>query len=172
MRTLVGLIIHSAADGFALGAAALSGSSDLNLMVFLAIMLHKAPAAFGLGTYLLHAKWSLGQVQRGIGAFSAAAPLAAIATYLLFQSTPALTTQESVGLVLLFSGGTFLYAATMHIMPEVLGASGHMTSSQVVMTAAGALFPLAISMLHSHDHGHAEGHAHGHGHAAHHHDLK
>lgn len=43
------------ADGVALGAAATTSHADVELIVFLAIMLHKAPAAFGLVTFLMHA---------------------------------------------------------------------------------------------------------------------
>lgn len=42
------------ADGVALGAAATTSHADVEIIVFLAIMLHKAPAAFGLVTFLLH----------------------------------------------------------------------------------------------------------------------
>lgn len=46
--------MHAAADGVALGAAATTSHADVEIIVFLAIMLHKAPAAFGLVTFLLH----------------------------------------------------------------------------------------------------------------------
>ena len=36
-----------------MGAAAVSSKPDVEIIVFLAIMLHKAPAAFGLTTFLL-----------------------------------------------------------------------------------------------------------------------
>lgn len=45
--------MHSAADGIALGAASADGSGTLEIIVFMAIMLHKAPAAFGLASFLL-----------------------------------------------------------------------------------------------------------------------
>ena len=48
-------MVVSTADGIALGAAATTSHADVELIVFLAIMLHKAPAAFGLVTFLLHA---------------------------------------------------------------------------------------------------------------------
>ena len=38
----------------ALGAAAASQQSSVEMLVFVAIMLHKAPAAFGLASYLIH----------------------------------------------------------------------------------------------------------------------
>lgn len=37
----IGLVIHSAADGIALGAASASSKASLELLVFIAIMLHK-----------------------------------------------------------------------------------------------------------------------------------
>jgi len=46
--------VHAAADGIALGAASMGDNSQLEMVVFLAIMLHKAPGSFGLATYLLH----------------------------------------------------------------------------------------------------------------------
>lgn len=50
----IGLVVHAAADGVALGAAATTSHHDVEMIVFLAIMLHKAPAAFGLVSFLLH----------------------------------------------------------------------------------------------------------------------
>lgn len=37
----LGLVVHAAADGIALGAAATTSQADVELIVFLAIMLHK-----------------------------------------------------------------------------------------------------------------------------------
>lgn len=54
MTVTIGLVVHAAADGVALGAAATTSHADVEIIVFLAIMLHKAPAAFGLVTFLLH----------------------------------------------------------------------------------------------------------------------
>lgn len=41
-RALVGLLVHSAADGFAVGAACIGGSAALSSAVALAMVLHKA----------------------------------------------------------------------------------------------------------------------------------
>ena len=49
-----GLVVHAAADGIALGAASLTDKAEIEFIIFLAIMLHKAPAAFGLTSFLLH----------------------------------------------------------------------------------------------------------------------
>jgi hypothetical protein len=50
----IGILVHSAIDGLALGAISVSDNSSLELVVFFAIILHKAPAAFGLTSFLLH----------------------------------------------------------------------------------------------------------------------
>ena len=58
-RALVGLLVHSAADGFAVGASSVSSSASLPFLVAVAMVLHKArrgaqlPAVF-LGTLMLH----------------------------------------------------------------------------------------------------------------------
>lgn len=44
-RAFVGLLVHSAADGFAVGAACVGGSSALSSAVALAMVLHKARGA-------------------------------------------------------------------------------------------------------------------------------
>ncbi|XP_042371138.1 zinc transporter ZIP9-like, partial [Plectropomus leopardus] len=51
----LGLVIHAAADGFAVGAAVATGQVTVQVIVFLAVILHKAPAAFGLVSFLMHA---------------------------------------------------------------------------------------------------------------------
>ena len=50
-----GLLVHGAADGLAVGAS-ISSSTETGVIVFVAIMLHKGPAAFGLSSFLQHIK--------------------------------------------------------------------------------------------------------------------
>ena len=47
-------LLFTVADGLALGAAAGLSKTDVELIIFLAIMLHKAPAAFGFTSFLIH----------------------------------------------------------------------------------------------------------------------
>lgn len=112
--TTLGLVIHAAADGIALGASHSSGgSTSLGFIIFLAIMIHKAPAAFGLTSVLL--KQGLGK--RGARAhlvvFSLAAPAGAVGTWVVARALGGgggeeLHTRWWTGVLLLFSGGTFL----------------------------------------------------------------
>ena len=114
LSTTTGLVIHSAADGIALGAS--STQSSLSFIIFLAIMIHKAPAAFGLTSVLL--KQGLGKraARAHLLVFSSAAPTGAIATWFIARLLRGTgrdlggedTTRWWTGVLLLFSGGTFL----------------------------------------------------------------
>ncbi|XP_065184522.1 zinc transporter ZIP9-like [Sycon ciliatum] len=170
--TLIGLVVHAAADGIALGAAA-TNRLDVEIMIFLAIMLHKAPAAFGLTSFLLHEGFDKVRIRHSLMVFSLAAPIAALITYLGLsrQSKEALADVDATGLGMLFSAGTFLYVATMHVLPGIskapvssttsasaeLGssssASSHsqkMNRSQLALLVFGIFLPLVLSYGHHH----------------------
>lgn len=112
--TTIGLVIHAAADGIALGASSSTSSTKLGLIIFLAIMLHKAPAAFGLTSVLLKQGLSKRTARTHLIVFSLAAPAGAIATWVAVNILGRETLggeegmQFATGCVLLFSGGTFL----------------------------------------------------------------
>ena len=116
---LAGLIVHAMVDGMALAAAVKEGDSALGFLVFAAIMLHKAPGAFGMTSYLLHAGIGRAGVRSRLVLFSLAAPTGALLTYWLLSLNLFVYHSESVALCLLFSGGTFLYVATAHVLPEI-----------------------------------------------------
>ena len=121
--TTTGLVIHAAADGIALGASSSSANADLSFIIFLAIMVHKAPAAFGLTSVLLKQGLSKRSARAHLLIFSLAAPTGAIITWFLAHSLGAGTMDNAqntkwwTAMLLLFSGGTFLYVA-MHTMQE------------------------------------------------------
>ncbi|XP_028845333.1 zinc transporter ZIP9-B isoform X2 [Denticeps clupeoides] len=117
----LGLIIHAAADGVALGAAVASSQVSVQLIVFFAVILHKAPAAFGLVSFLMHAGLERIQIQKYLLAFSAAAPVLAISTYFILNATGQTSQHRlsATGVGMLFSAGTFLYVAAVHVLPEI-----------------------------------------------------
>ncbi|KIW78447.1 hypothetical protein Z517_08283 [Fonsecaea pedrosoi CBS 271.37] len=125
--TTIGLVIHAAADGIALGASSTATTSGLSFVIFFAIMIHKAPAAFGLTSVLVKQGLSKRTARGHLILFSLAAPTGAIFTWLLAhllgggQSQSAQTTRWWTGMLLLFSAGTFLYVA-MHAMQESSGS--------------------------------------------------
>jgi len=174
----LGLIIHSLADGLALGAslaAASSGEvgeddspfSGLSLVVFMALALHKAPAALALTSTLITAHLSTRTVRTHLAAFSLAAPISAILTFLAlrwFGSTSGSGASDDwTGLALLFSGGTFLYVATLlsplsnhvHSPGEASNAEADLgTWMRLALIGAGMYTPVLIGGLVGH--GHAE----------------
>lgn len=112
--TTIGLVIHAAADGIALAASSFISESSTGFVVFLALMIHKAPAAFGLTSVLLKQGFSKRQARAHLIVFSLAAPLGAIATFIGVNLLAGghiqgeAGTRFVTGLLLLFSGGTFL----------------------------------------------------------------
>jgi zinc transporter 9 len=112
--TTIGLVVHACADGIALGASSTAPSTSLSLVIFFAIMLHKAPAAFGLTSVLLKQGLSKKTARTHLAFFSLAAPVGALATWAIVHTfgRGALGGDEgltwSTGWVLCFSGGTFL----------------------------------------------------------------
>ncbi|XP_068184345.1 zinc transporter ZIP9-like [Antennarius striatus] len=117
----LGLVIHAAADGFALGAAVATDKVTVQVIVFCAVILHKAPAACGLVSFLMHAGLQKKYIQGHLLAFSAAAPILAITSYFILRASGSSTQSQfsATGVGMLFSAGTFLYVATVHILPEV-----------------------------------------------------
>lgn len=167
----VGLVVHAAADGVALGAAATTSHTDVEFIVFLAIMLHKAPAAFGLVTFLMHAGLERNRIRKHLLIFSCAAPLLALLTYFGIgnESKQTLSDFNATGIAMLFSAGTFLYVATVHVLPELTHAQSHthtllpmqegvvpkrgfggLQFFEMIILSIGALLPVLLTMGHKH----------------------
>ncbi|KAG7290410.1 hypothetical protein NEMBOFW57_000410 [Staphylotrichum longicolle] len=113
LATTTGLVIHAAADGIAMGASATTSNLNVGLIIFLAILVHKAPAAFGLTSILLKQGLSKRAARVHLMVFSLAAPAGALATYFLVSliggdSAEGESAQWWTGMLLLFSAGTFL----------------------------------------------------------------
>jgi zinc transporter 9 len=119
LTATVGLVVHSAVDGIALGSASMVNKSDIQLIVFVAIMLHKAPASFGLTTILMVEGLERSKIKKHLFVFSSAAPIGALLTYFLMPKGSIEASSSSTGIMLLFSAGTFLYVATVHVLPEL-----------------------------------------------------
>lgn len=153
ITSMLGILVHSAVDGIAFGAIAVSGDTALEGVVFLAIMMHKAPTAFGLTSLLMLGGNSSAQVLNFLALFSLTAPCAAILTYLLFSSTEWMgsdSDHSSLGLCLLFSAGTFMYTIAVHVLPEIQHKDGHATWSMILTLAAGIVAPYFVLAEHAH----------------------
>lgn len=113
LATTTGLVIHAAADGIAMGASASTSNTKLGFIIFIAIMVHKAPAAFGLTSVLLKQGLSKRATRGHLIIFSLAAPVGALSTWILVRmigggGMDGENGQWWTGMLLLFSAGTFL----------------------------------------------------------------
>ncbi|KAI3649764.1 hypothetical protein MP228_005396 [Amoeboaphelidium protococcarum] len=134
---MIGMLIHCASDGIAMGVSTLSDSDQLTFVIFLAILLHKAPSAFAL-TAILMDKYQLGRrrIKQWMLLFTAMPSLSCMVTFIvlqLYQSIrlQSISTKHSgdrqaascmsnlTGSLLLVSGGSFLYVSCVHILPEI-----------------------------------------------------
>ncbi|KAI0127538.1 ZIP metal ion transporter-like protein [Xylariales sp. AK1849] len=178
LATTTGLVIHAAADGIAMGASAASSDMKLGFIIFIAIMVHKAPAAFGLTSILLKQGLSKRAARGHLIVFSLASPFGAWATFIMVNLVGGGGTEgESefnqwwTGMLLLFSAGTFLYVA-MHAMQEGDSVSPHETGQgangyadspslgqrkqsrpqmrDTIATVVGMLLPLLTQFSHHH----------------------
>jgi zinc transporter 9 len=221
-----GLVIHSLADGLALGASSFSGSSvieqafssrqslvshfshifnarsleptpsnggmidhikstnPLTLIVFLALVIHKAPTALALATSLLPLIPPR-KIRLHVAIFSLATPLGAMLSLMLLGIVSAGTKggtsdQQSgmwAGMALAFSGGTFLYVAT--VLQPVRNEGGEPQSQhshahlgedevhtlgsklRVMLIIFGMFLPVVVSSLIGHGHEQGYGHVRG-----------
>ncbi|RDA91507.1 hypothetical protein CP533_4561 [Ophiocordyceps camponoti-saundersi (nom. inval.)] len=176
LATTVGLVIHATADGIAMGASSATSNVHLGLVIFIAIMIHKAPAAFGLTSVLLRQGLSKRAARGHLIVFSLAAPAGALSTWLFIRLLGGDHLEGDggqwwTGMLLLFSGGTFLYVA-MHAMQEDAashhydhgsGVNGYADGSSVyprkprgpqmretLATVAGMFLPLLTLFGHHH----------------------
>ncbi|KAJ2722497.1 hypothetical protein GGI07_003273 [Coemansia sp. Benny D115] len=180
--TLIGILVHSCADGLALGAAVASSvaaaaaassssqpsavkenkdsgehTSSLELVVFMALLLHKAPAAFGLITTLKQQGFAPYKLGIWLTVFAASAPLAALATFSVFTLVgnkhrgADAGVEPWAGTVMLFSAGTFMYVAMAHTLAEAVHQAKELRAKAKSMISGkpvvGSLSILDITVL-------------------------
>ena len=168
----LGLIIHSLADGLALGAS--SGSSSgggirdnpLVFIVFFALLIHKAPTSLALSSALLPLL-PRPRIRLHIAVFAAATPIGALLAYLLLNSFSSQEGNKWGGIALAFSGGTFVYVATvLQPVREETPVGAEEGSPMIENTkmgkimrlfliVAGMFTPLTMSLAVGHQNGHS-----------------
>jgi hypothetical protein len=78
--------------------------------------------------------------------FASSSPVVAIFTYMVLTHVPAFQSGMFVALAVLFSAGTFIYAACVHMMPRVI------TASTLIPLMGGALIPCTLGLFDIHHH--------------------
>jgi zinc transporter 9 len=173
----LGLVIHSLADGLALGASSRSSARDggggggirdnpLLLIVFFALLIHKAPTALALASALLPLL-PRARIRLHIAVFAAATPVGALLAHLLLGMFAPRDGGRWGGIALAFSGGTFLYVATVlqpvreetppgpeegaPVMENIKTGS----AIRLILIVAGMFTPLLMSLAIGHKNGHS-----------------
>jgi zinc transporter 9 len=91
-------------------------------------------------------------------------PVSFMMSLWLQEGKETLSSVNATGIAMLFSAGTFLYVATVHVLPELTSRSGHSHGGSVIETSErkglrkieltfliiGALLPLLLSLGHQH----------------------
>lgn len=112
------------------------------------------------------------RIRKHLAIFSLSAPLLTILTYFGIgqEQKETLNSVNATGIAMLFSAGTFLYVATVHVLPELTAHShppptySHLESpqmptpkgftglknSELAILIVGALTPLLLTMGHHH----------------------
>jgi zinc and cadmium transporter len=109
----LGITFHSLIDGVAVGSSLIV--PNLAPPVFLAIVIHKIPAAFSLCSILLLAGYSRSRALLHICGFSTATPIGAILSYLFLSGL----SEEIIGIAIGVSAGSFLAIATSNLLPQL-----------------------------------------------------
>lgn len=131
ISALVGLSIHSLFDGVSIGSG-FSVSPGLGLLIFIAILLHKAPEGFTIASIMLAAGHRRRVALLSSIAVGMASVLGALAVYPL---------HGFIGEALALSAGVTLYVAASDLIPEVNRGEGKGTA---VMVFAGVVLYYGI----------------------------
>lgn len=151
----LGLLIHAAVDGIALGSAFNEDSKSLQLTFFFVIIIHKLPTAFSLPTLLLNEGVPVNVAKTHLFFFSLMTPITSVLTYILLLSIKGKHDYIVSGLVIL-SDGLFLYIV-MHFfarahsnnLPQTGQESNNSNESGInlMWTILGMSIPLLIAPL-------------------------
>lgn len=187
----LGLVVHAAADGIALGAASVTSRFNVELIVFMAIILHKVTLRFGdkqgrstvsLGTgsvwsgFVSDIGWGRSQTHSSASAdllsrctcdgyfhirFTEKCTM--ISSFLFhrklffpslsfFQQVQQSYSIDSTGLAMLFSAGTFLFVATVHVLPEIQSHydDRQFRALELLILIFGCCCPILLSIGHTH----------------------
>jgi ZIP family zinc transporter/zinc and cadmium transporter len=134
---LLGLLVHSFFDGISIGSGFMI-SRALGLILFAAIVLHKAPEGFAIATVVLATRGTRRQALVAAGAVGAATLVGGLSVF----GVGAL-----VGPALALSAGVTLYVAASDLVPEV--NKEHGTAMALTVFAGVVLYYVTERLLES-----------------------
>jgi zinc transporter ZupT len=118
ITAMIGLSAHSLIGGFGLAVGMLE--PELGFAIFLAIIMHKATEAFSLTTIFRLAEFPSRKTLGLLLIYSLMTPLGALMSIPFVRSLANINLAIPAGL----TAGTFLYVATLDLIPEVFHGEG------------------------------------------------
>ena len=137
---VLGLTLHAATDGLAIGAAAAGGDLAAGVLIVFAVTIHKFPEAFTLGVFSLNDHNDERKVFLDVGIFAASTPVMILLAYFLLSGLPG----AWIGLAMLFAGGTLLYVAALDTLPDIHDPE---TGSKGVLLAPAGVGGMVVLLL-------------------------
>jgi ZIP family zinc transporter/zinc and cadmium transporter len=134
---LLGLLVHSFFDGISIGSGFMI-SRALGLILFAAIVLHKAPEGFAIATVVLATRGTRRQALVAAGAVGAATLVGGLSVF---------GVEALVGPALALSAGVTLYVAASDLVPEV--NKEHGTAMALTVFAGVVLYCVTERLLES-----------------------
>ncbi len=138
-----GLMLHTFFDGVAISAAAQVDSS-LGFLMFIAVLLHKFPEGFTVGSIVLATGNGFKQVLIATSAIGLTSVLGVIIFYFVGANW-----EFAVGYALPLSAGIMLYVAASDLIPEANHHGGKKPIVSIAVFAGVATFLLMHYLLHS-----------------------
>jgi ZIP family zinc transporter/zinc and cadmium transporter len=135
VSALFGLGVHSFFDGMSIGSGFIIDRT-LGLLLFVAIVLHKAPEGFAIASVVLAARGTRVQALLAAGAVGAATLVGGLAIF---------GARDLVGPALGLSAGVTLYVAATDLVPEVNKEEG--TAAALTVFAGVLLYYLTERLL-------------------------
>ncbi|KAI0693229.1 Zinc/iron permease [Cytidiella melzeri] len=146
----LGLMVHALADGFALGSSAFAPvNTSLSFVVFLALIVHKAPAVLALSTSLLATSLPRSECRKHVAVFSASTPIGALLSYGMLSLVHINSEGNWTGILMLISGGTFLYVATV-LQPGKATSNDVNEHLRLMLVMSGMVIPVLIGVVVGH----------------------
>ncbi len=142
LTAFFGLSLHSLLEG--VGLAVTSKVTGLELVLFISILAHKIPAAFALGSLMALSRLRRSTTFVLLAVFAAMTPLGGLLVGGLFGEVSTRLLGGLTGLVT----GSFLYVATLDLLPEVFHSPRRRWLHLVLMLSGIAVMGMTRVWLH------------------------
>jgi zinc and cadmium transporter len=140
--TFLGFTLHDLIDGIALGSG--HEVPDLTPAIFAALVLHKIPTIFSLSLLMLHGGYRKKTIVGFLAIVLAAIPIGTLLAQTLIGQFGS-NHERTIGRLIFFSAGTFLYISAYELLPEMQRTSG--PGSRIGLFFVGGLGLMFLLLL-------------------------